>query len=66
MEARSGIEEIAMSKSDRILAAGIAVLAWLIVGFVVASRPVAHQAITPSAFDAHPGKAQGGWRTAFL
>ena len=53
-------------KSDRILAAGIAVLAWLIVGFVVASRPVAHQAITPSAFDAHPGKAQGGWRTAFL
>jgi hypothetical protein len=55
-----------MNKSDRILAAGIAVLVWLIVGFAVASRPVAHQAITPSAFDAHPAKAQSGWRTAFL
>jgi hypothetical protein len=56
-----------MSKSDRILAAGIAVLVCLVIGFAVASRPVAHQAITPSAFDAQPSKAGGnGWRTAFL
>jgi hypothetical protein len=67
MEARSGTEEIEMRSSDRILAAGIAVLACLILGFVVASRPVAHQAITPSASDAHPSHGKvSAWRTAFL
>jgi hypothetical protein len=56
-----------MSKSDRILAMGIAVLVCLVIGYAVASRPVAPQAITPSALDAHPSKAGGsGWRTAFL
>jgi hypothetical protein len=55
-----------MRKSDRILAAGIAVLVWLVAGYAVASRPVARQAITSPAFDAHPTQARIGWRTAFL
>ncbi|MDH5175391.1 MAG: hypothetical protein OEW50_02795 [Gammaproteobacteria bacterium] len=58
---------IEMRSSDRILAAGVAVLACLILGFVVASRPVARQAITPSASAAHPSQGKvSAWRTAFL
>jgi hypothetical protein len=56
-----------MRKSDRVCATVLAVIVWLVAGFTVASRPVAQQAITPSALDAHPSKAGGsGWRTAFL
>jgi hypothetical protein len=43
-----------MKTSDRVCATVLAVIAWLIAGYAVASRPVALQAITPSAFDAHP------------
>ncbi len=43
-----------MKTSDRIWATVLAVVAWSVAGYAVASRPVAHQAITPPALDAHP------------
>jgi len=43
-----------MRKSDRVCATVLAVIVWLVAGFTVASRPVALQAITPPALDAHP------------
>jgi len=42
---------IAMKTSDRFWATVLAVVAWLIAGYAVASRPVAQQAITPSVLD---------------
>ncbi|MDH4072561.1 MAG: hypothetical protein OEV41_05590 [Gammaproteobacteria bacterium] len=46
-----------MKTSDRLWATVLAVVAWLIAGYAVASRPVALQAITPPALDAHPAVA---------
>ena len=49
-------EVIAMRMSDRFWIAGLSAVAWLIAGYAVASRPVADQAITPPALDAHATK----------
>jgi hypothetical protein len=57
-ETRDKDEGTTMRTSDRILATGIAVIVGLVAGYAVASRPVAHQAITPPALDAHPIKTQ--------
>jgi hypothetical protein len=46
-----------MKTSDRIWATVLVVAAWSVAGYVVASRPVAHQAITSPALDAHPSIA---------
>jgi len=46
-----------MKTSDRIWATVLAVVAWLVAGYAVASRPVAHQAIASPALDAHPSVA---------
>ena len=46
-----------MKTSDRFWATALAVVVWLVAGFAVASRPVALQAITPPALDAHPSVA---------
>ena len=46
-----------MKTSDRFWATVLAVVAWSVAGYAVASRPVAHQAITPPALDAHPSVA---------
>jgi hypothetical protein len=50
-------EVTAMKTSDRFWATVLAVVAWSVAGYAVASRPVAHQAITPPALDAHPSVA---------
>jgi hypothetical protein len=55
-----------MRKSDRVLAAGIAVIVWLVAGYAVASRPVPPQAQVPSAEDARPVKAWGVLPSVFL
>jgi hypothetical protein len=43
-----------MRKSEKVCATVLAVIVWLVAGHAVASRPVALQAITPPALDAHP------------
>lgn len=43
-----------MKTSDRFWATVLAVVAWLVAGYAVASRPVAYLAITSPALDAHP------------
>jgi hypothetical protein len=55
---------ITMRMSDRFWIAGLSAVAWLIAGYAVASRPVADQAITPPALDAHATK--GDVRAAYL
>ena len=54
-----------MRKSDRLLAAGIAALVWLVAGYAVATRSVAPRATAPTALEtqSHGGS---GFRTAFL
>ncbi len=46
-----------MRKSEKVCATVLAVIVWLVAGHAVASRPVALQAITPPALDAHPYSA---------
>ena len=46
-----------MRTTDRFLAITLAVIVWLFAGYAVASRPVALQAITPPALDAHASVA---------
>jgi hypothetical protein len=53
-----------MRMSEKFWATGLTAIVWLIAGYAVASRPVADQAITPPALDAHATK--GGVRAAYL
>jgi hypothetical protein len=46
-----------MKTSEKFCATVLAVIAWLVTGFAVASRPVALQAITSPDLDAHPSVA---------
>ncbi len=55
-----------MRKSDRILAAGIAAIVWLVAGYALTSRPMAQRVRTQTTLDVHPSQAVGGLRTAFL
>ena len=57
-------EVIAMRMSEKFWATGLTAIVWLIAGYAVASRPLADQAITPPALDAHATK--GDVRAAYL